>query len=304
MNSAAWFGLRRLLSQTILAACLSGLLASNAAAGGDVLRGGFVTTPTYWNWRGFYGGAQWNYNNADMDFSNATGSLVSQVLRNTSILGTVSGWGLLQNSSTTGNGWGGFVGYNWQWDDVVVGMEANYSRTSLARWSKDSMTRSFIDNTNAPPDHTYTYTVGLNGGGYVKLTDLATFRARAGWSFGALMPYGFIGFAVGRADVTTGVTVNTSLRDDYFITALCPDGSGGFVSCQIPQVANSTLPTQSQTTTQNGKWAYGGAFGLGFDWALTPNLFVRGEWEYVQLQKIEGIDLRLNTGRVGLGVKF
>jgi hypothetical protein len=154
MTRAASFGLRRLFSQTILLACMSGLLASNASAGGEVLRGGFVTSPSYWNWRGVYGGAQLNYNNADMNFGDATGDLVNRVLRNTDILSNVSAWSLLQNSSTTGSGWGGFIGYNWQWDDIVMGFEANYSRTSLTRSSTDSMTRSFINNDAAPPDHT------------------------------------------------------------------------------------------------------------------------------------------------------
>jgi opacity protein-like surface antigen len=292
MISAAWFGLRRFLSQTILAACLSGLLASNAAAGDDALRGGFVTAPTFWNWRGVYGGAQWNYNNADVNFGDATGALVNRVLRNTAILSNISQWALLQNSSTTGSGWGGFIGYNWQWDDVVIGLEANYSRTSLARWSSDAMTRSFVNSGGAPPDHTYDYTISLDGHGYVKLTDFGTFRARAGWAFGPLMPYGFIGFAVGRADVTTGVSMTGRVRDCYTV--------------QNVPVCDPAVPLQpgTQSTTQNGKWVYGGAAGLGFDWALSQNIFLRGEWEYVQLQDIEGIDVRLNTGRVGLGVKF
>jgi opacity protein-like surface antigen len=292
MTRAASFGLRRLFSQTILLACMSGLLASNASAGGEVLRGGFVTSPSYWNWRGVYGGAQLNYNNADMNFGDATGDLVNRVLRNTDILSNVSAWSLLQNSSTTGSGWGGFIGYNWQWDDIVMGFEANYSRTSLTRSSTDSMTRSFINNDAAPPDHTYNYTVRLNGTGYVDVTDLATFRARAGWAVGPLMPYGFIGFAVGRANVTTGVTMSGTLRDCYTVAS-------------VP-VCDPAVPIQpgSQSTTQDGKWVYGGAVGLGFDWALTQNIFVRGEWELVQLQDIEGIDARINTGRVALGVKF
>jgi opacity protein-like surface antigen len=106
------------------------------------------------------------------------------------------------------------------------------------------------------------------------------------------MPYGFIGFAVGRANVTTGVTMSGTLRDCYTVAS-------------VP-VCDPAVPIQpgSQSTTQDGKWVYGGAVGLGFDWALTQNIFVRGEWELVQLQDIEGIDARINTGRVALGVKF
>lgn len=291
MNSASR-GLRRLVSQTILAACLSGLLTAQASAGGDVLRGGYATGPTYWNWRGFYAGAQANYNNGDMKFEDATSSMVNRVLRNTNILDNVSGWSLLQNSSTTGSGWGGFIGYNWQFEDAVVGVEANYNRASLERWSGDEMARQFTVRDGTVPARFYEYNINLNGNGNVRVTDFGTFRARAGWSFGSLLPYGFIGFAVGRADVTTSVTISgTSTQCDEIM---------GFPVCGTPQA----LQSSSDGVTQKGKWVYGGAIGLGFDWAMTENLFLRGEWELVQLQKIEGVDVRINTGRVALGVKF
>lgn len=285
-----------------LAGVLAGLSVTDSFA--QDLRGAIVTGPPTMNWRGFYGGAQFNYNNADVDFQSATGTLVNRVLRNTDILANVSSWQLLQDSSTNSSGFGGFVGYNWQFDDMVVGVEGNYNRTRLSRWANDSMTRSFINNDVAPPDHTYTYTVRLDGSGTVNITDLGTFRARAGWAFGSFLTYGFVGLAVGRADVTTSVNVSGELRDDYTIPALCPDGTGGVVACNLPRTDYYTLPPGKQSETQNGKWVYGGAVGLGFDWALTQNLFMRGEWELVKLVNIEGIDVRLNTGRVGLGVKF
>ena len=280
------------LRRLVLAGVLASLLIADAFAQEDALRGAFVTGPATMNWRGVYGGGQWNYNNADNNFGNATGSLVSRVLRNTDVLDDISAWSLLQNSSTTGTGFGGFIGYNWQWDDFVAGLEANYNRTSLSRTAADQMTRSFIDNSQAPPDYTRTYTMTLNGNGYVKITDLGTFRARAGWAIGSFLPYGFVGLAVGRADVATSVAVSGTRQDCYEINDV--------PVCDPVQ----TLTPGSQTVAKNGRWVYGGSVGLGFDWALTQNLFVRGEWELTQINDIEGIDVRLNTGRVGLGLKF
>ncbi len=40
------------------------------------------------------------------------------------------------------------------------------------------------------------------------------------------------------------------------------------------------------------------------DVALLPNVFVRGEWEYIAFAPVGGIRSNINTGRVGLGVKF
>jgi opacity protein-like surface antigen len=302
MTCAALFGWRGLISQTILGVCMSGLLASSVSAGEDALRGGFVTTPAYWNWRGFYGGAQMDYKNVDYNFAGATEPLTSYILRNSSLQSRLANWTTLTDQSATGASWGGFVGYNWQWDDIVVGFEANYSRSSLSQSSRDSLGRQFVDNTGAPPDTTYVYSMDVGGNSTVRLTDLATFRARAGWSFGSLLPYGFIGLAVARGDITTTAGVSGTRQEIY--TPPCPDPvpPGG---CPLPisNTVSLTLPGP-QTSTKSGAFFYGGTVGLGFDWALTPNLFVRGEWELVQLQPVEGIDMRINTGRIGLGVKF
>lgn len=276
----------------LLAGALCATFASQAAAQ-DTLRGSYVTSPQYYQWDGFYGGAQLGYSNVDAKFGSATQPLTDYILRNSVILDNVSGWTTLPNGSTNGNSYGGFIGYNWQWDDIVIGVEANYSRMSLSKSASDSLGRSFIDNDGALPGYNYNYSVSVAGSSTVKLTDLATFRARAGWAVGSLLPYGFIGFAVGRADVTTNASVSGSLD------AVC-DGS-------VTPCTNFGGPlslTGPQSTSRKGIFTYGGSVGLGFDWALSQNLFVRGEWELVQLQEIEGINLRINTARAAVGVKF
>ena len=56
------------------------------------------------------------------------------------------------------------------------------------------------------------------------------------------------------------------------------------------------------TDSQSNKFGYGFLYGLGMDVAITPNVFLRGEWEYIAFNKVGGIRSTLNTGRVGLGV--
>ena len=280
-------------SAALLAGVLSAASVSPVVAA-DYLRGSYVAQPQYYQWGGVYGGAQISYSNADADFGNATQPLVDHVLRNSNILDNVSGWTTLPDGSTNGSNYGGFIGYNWQWDDVVIGFEANYSRLSLTKSADDSLSRRFSE-PSLLPDHTDIYQMTVGGNSVVKLTDLATFRARAGWAVGTLLPYGFIGFAVGRADVTTSASVSGTRA------TACNDPADP--GCTPSPPANLILPGP-QTTSRSGVFAYGGAVGLGFDWALTQNLFVRGEYEYLQLQKIEGIDVRLNSVRAAVGLKF
>ena len=44
--------------------------------------------------------------------------------------------------------------------------------------------------------------------------------------------------------------------------------------------------------------------GAGLDWALTPNIFARGEFEFVQFAPITNIAVSVASGRVGAGFKF
>ena len=278
----------------LLAGALSAALTSPAGAA-DILRGSYVAQPQYYQWDGFYAGGQVGYTNIDAKFGNATQPLTDYILRNSTIQDNVSGWTTLPNGSTNGSSYGGFIGYNWQWDDVVVGIEANYSRTSLSKSASDSLGRQFIDNEAGLPNRDYTYSMLVSGSSTVKLTDLATFRARAGWAVGSLLPYAFIGFAVARADVTTNASVSGT------VTVTCTDPLD--LTC-VPSGPNNLLLTGPQSTSRQGIFTYGGSIGLGFDWALSQNLFVRGEWELVQLQDVEGIGLRINTARAAVGVKF
>ena len=46
--------------------------------------------------------------------------------------------------NTKGPSYGGFIGYNWQIDDVVFGLELNANRASLNARATNSVTRSYI----------------------------------------------------------------------------------------------------------------------------------------------------------------
>ena len=114
------------------------------------------------------------------------------------------------------------------------------------------------------------------------LTDFGTARGRAGYVVGNLLPYGFIGMAVGRASYS----VNTASL--------------------VQQTSNNIVQPSSSLIAPDKPTLYSGGYtvGAGLDWALTPNILVRGEFEFVQFAPIFNIAVSMATGRVGAGFKF
>ncbi len=257
------------------------------AADLDVLRGSEpVGLATYTNWSGFYFGGQAAYASGGADFGQATGPLISYLLRNTVVEQTfnISGWQVLGKSDSSTTGFGGFVGYNSQWSDVILGVEANYTDAEWSASSTDSLARR-MDSGGT------TYNVSVDGTSSIKLKDYGSLRGRAGYVMGNFMPYGFVGFVVGRADIAKIATVS-----DIEVS----DSTGQITGCL------SSLPSCSLTDTdsRSDQFIYGYSAGLGLDVALTQNFFLRGEYEYIQFVNLGGIDLYLNNLRVGGGFKF
>jgi outer membrane immunogenic protein len=266
-------------------------LPTSALAGDfDILRGSVPTV----HWGGVYGGVQGGYSSSDMDFSGGVDPLVADILRSSSLAADLSGWDVLGSMSTARVNYGGFVGYNWEFEDVVLGVEANYNRPSLSGASSSSISRIFVDNTAAPPNTTYQYDMTVAGSSSIHLTDVATFRARAGWEAGRFLPYIFGGLALGRADVAQTASVSGT-RSSTITNPI--DGS------TTPGPTVAVVPG-SQSNAQQGMFAYGFTAGLGTDVVLLPNVFVRAEWEYVGFSPIDGTHVAINTARVGAGIKY
>jgi outer membrane immunogenic protein len=253
----------------------------------DVLRGSEpVGLATYTNWSGFYFGGQATYASGGADFAQATGPLISFLLRNTVVEQTFSpsSWQVLGKGDSTTTGFGGFVGYNSQWSNVILGVEANYTDAQWSASSTDSLARR-MDSAGT------TYNVSVDGSSSIKLKDYGSLRARAGYIMGNFMPYGFIGFVVGRADIAKTATVSDIETSD---------STGQITGCL------SSLPSCSLTDTDNrtNQYIYGYSGGVGLDYAVTQNFFLRGEYEYIQFVNLGGLQLYLNNLRVGGGFKF
>jgi len=140
----------------------------------------------------------------------------------------------------------------------------------------------------------------LKGSAAAQIKDAITFRSRAGWATGNFLPYMFGGVAVGRIDVQRTVTSTTTRRDDITTT----DPISGITSTVIGQtfLVPSQSTTQSQGRTNN--FVVGWTGGLGMEYVLWSNVFLRGEWEYVKFLSVENTAITLNSVRAGIGYKF
>lgn len=270
-----------------------------------VLRGSFRDAPApRGNWDRWYVGGQFGYSAANLDFSHASASLTDYMLRNSVLQDPVHNWSLLEGKNASGTGFGGFVGRNWQWEDAVLGFEVNYSNMrGLSGGSSGSMALAILNPTGITPPsgHDYRYDTALNGSATGEIKDLVTLRARAGWDAGWFMPYMFGGVAIGRVNVSRTATLDVVKHDLYSI----PVSVGGTI-VQVPQDVSSNVSPNPPTKTEGGvdSITAGYTVGLGTEMAVTDNLFLRAEWEYVKLLKVKDVGFSVNTARVGVGYRF
>ena len=86
-------------------------------------------------WAGVYGGAQVGEDFHGVDYHNLPGPLIASATRQDAMLNVLSsalgGMSTLPTYNTKGPSYGGFLGYNWQIDDMVFGFELNANRASL-----------------------------------------------------------------------------------------------------------------------------------------------------------------------------
>ena len=283
--------MKRLLPALILilipwsCACAQDELAREPA--GMALR-----APTYWNWSGSYIGGQGGYSFANAAFGNASNAQIAYILRDTFLESIVSNWTTMPSGDTSNFNYGAFIGFNAQWEDLILGAEANYSRSQLSAASSAVTGPILVHYSGTPPSgHDYSYSVTTSSNASVTITDILTLRGRAGWAAGPLLPYGFVGAAFGRADVSRSASVSALLYDTDTTTS----------TTTISAVA---LPSSPQQEVKDGNFVYGFTGGFGVDTALLPNIFLRAEWEYVQFPSIKGVNVTINSARAGIGIKF
>src|SRR6202021_386509 len=97
----------------------------------DFLRGSFPASsaPTR-NWDGWYAGGQVGYAWTNTDYGNSVVSMTNDLFRSTTLQDPVSQLTFLGRVNGRRPGFGAFVGRNYQYDDIVLSVEANYNYMS------------------------------------------------------------------------------------------------------------------------------------------------------------------------------
>jgi outer membrane immunogenic protein len=278
-----------------LAAVMFGMATGAQAADmPDFLRGTLPASsaPTR-NWDGWYAGGQVGETWANTDYRNTASTQTNDLFRGTTLAGPASQLNVLGKVNEQSSAFGAFVGRNWQFDDVVLGVEANYNYLSgLSSSPSGSIGPIQVPEPSLilPAGETAVDGVTLNGRSALRVHDEVTFRGRAGWATGDFLPYMFGGLAVGRMDVSS--TVSSSVIRTI-------DGPGGVVSVgPLPQFALTS------TIAKTNAFVAGWTAGLGFDYMLWGNIFLRAEWEYIQFMSIQETAVSQNSVHAGIGYKF
>jgi outer membrane immunogenic protein len=294
--------MRRLLLAAMVFGAMSGAQAADMP---DFLRGSLTPGPSAptRNWDGWYAGGQVGYSSANMDFSQSLVGLTNFIYRDTVLEGPTSQLSALSKANPQGTGFGAFVGRNYQWDDLVFGVEANYKYIDSLKGSSTSsigpIQYTFPPGQFTAANDTPNFFVTVSGNATAQIKDAITFRGRAGWAAGDFLPYVFGGLAVGRMDVQRNVTTATFRRDDISTT-----NALGVTTITIGPV----LPVPSQTTSmaqeRTNDFAVGWTGGLGLEYVLWNNIFMRGEWEYIKFLSVMNTSITLNSAHFGIGYKF
>lgn len=231
------------------------------------------------SWTGWYGGVNAGWVGSTQNSIDNTGT--DDSIGGLGSLLTVGAIPTSVDLSEDGIIGGGQLGYNWQVNSWVLGLEGDFDGTN----AKADKTVGPITITGYVPITT-TYSRALNW--------LATVRGRVGFTATpSLLLYATGGLAVGEVKIGNAL--------------ICP-------TCAPPASTEATT-SNSNTDTETG-WTVGG----GLEWMLAPHWSFKAEYLYVDLGSHDStisytyggynstmtssVDERFNVARIGLNYHF
>ena len=278
---------RYFISTAILAALIAPAAPAMAADVFGPLRGtqygGPAMKPVV-AWQGAYFGGFAGLTNVRANAPDGFKDFLNHELRRNAFASNtqIGNWIEIPDRRKQGKSFGFFAGYNYQIDEAVIGVEFDYTRSNRTIAASDSLRRATSLNGLAGLDGE-TGSVTMSGESNLQIRDLMTLRARAGYTFGSMMPF-----------VTGGLALASYTRT-YSATRRVEVLTGGSIG---------QIFTQTYGPDRKSGFGIGLAAGAGVDVGVTENLFVRGEWQYLHFQDLGGIKADINNFRAGAAVKF
>src|SRR5215210_5536239 len=189
----------RAVALAILATSLSQAAALAADFDPGPLRGTEYVEPAVApvvSWEGPYFGGFGGYAQTNFEFGGVFRDPVGHILRNLTIEQEFGLSKLLaaKSDDARSTAYGGFAGYNTQFEDVVLGVELDYTHARMKGVSADSIGRSMVTSDG------YFNSVHLSGLASANLNDYGSLRARIGYVTGPFMPFVMGRIALGRFD--------------------------------------------------------------------------------------------------------
>ncbi|MDB5645402.1 outer membrane protein [Methylobacterium sp.] len=305
----------RTVTLALLAGFTLGAIAPVQAADLDygVLRGpDYEPEVPVIDWNGIYFGGHGGYTSASAGFKNAYKPLLSDAFRLSIAESELNASSLLasRGGSAEGASYGAYVGYNYQFEDTVVGIEADYTRFDQTMSTRDSIARFRTDSLG------YLHTVSLDGMASARVEDYGTIRARGGYVMGNFMPYLTGGLAIGRVQSDQTVAIRdygydvAAYRSNQALTTGNPIAVKNFgytANGFDPNIPEAGRPATNTVRSTKTKTMGGFTLGGGLEFAVTQNILLRGEYQYVMLndfQQSAGNRISISTVRAGAAVKF
>lgn len=278
---------RHFISTAILAALIAPAIPAAAADYFGPLRGtqygGPTMTPVV-SWQGGYFGGFAGIANVRANAPEGFKDFLNHELRRNAFANNtqIADWIEIPDRRNQGRSFGFFAGYNYQIDEAVIGVEFDYTRSDRSIVASDSLRRATaLDGLAGLAGETGAVT--MSGESSLHIRDLMTLRARAGYTFGSMMPYVTGGLALANYTRTYTATRNVEV----------------LTGAAIGEVFTQVYGPEKKTG-----YGIGLAAGAGVDVGVTENLFLRGEWQYLHFHDLGGIKADINNFRAGAAVKF
>jgi outer membrane immunogenic protein len=262
---------RPFLAAVILASCVV------SASAADMTVKAASVAPAY-NWTGFYAGINAGYTWGNDNSVRSIGSpgpcdpIAGGGCTATPNYSTLSAIGSTFNLPANLDGFigGGQIGYNWQFNRSVAGLEADIQ--GIGRHGASSLLATVVPSPAFPANPlTLTATVSRS------IDYIGTVRGRVGWlATPSVLLYGTGGLAYGKVNVSSNINVAQSCGPGCFF--LTPPASFG-----------------SSSVTRAG-WVV----GAGVEWMFAPHWTARAEYLYYDLGNVTASSTLVGLNGIGV----